>query len=147
MSLFPLRARSSKVRCAVAPSGTLSTNVVSTRSPSSFCTILRPSSWRVVQPASPVGPIYTHAAFIFSDPPPCEPLPPPPQAERREPEPRAPRVRPAPARKRRRVTRSRLGFVMLYLLEGMELLEPFLEGDEGQVGRAHVEHHAGTEGR
>src|SRR5208283_348443 len=59
MSWLPLCASSRITRSASAPSGTLSTYLVTTLSPSAFSISLRPESCWNVQPASLTGPTYT----------------------------------------------------------------------------------------
>ena len=56
MILLPSLMRSSMTAAASGPSGTFSLKVVSTLSPNSASTALRPLSWAVVQPPSLVGP-------------------------------------------------------------------------------------------
>src|SRR5512145_1351830 len=63
MILLPCAARSRITRSASAPSGTFSTNDVFTLAPNSASTALRAWSWANVQPASPTGPTYIHAAL------------------------------------------------------------------------------------
>src|SRR4051812_4820140 len=58
---------SRNTRSASADSGTFSTKLVTTLSPNSFSTALRPLSCAKVQPPSPTGPTYAKATFSGSD--------------------------------------------------------------------------------